>query len=112
MSESALDLLMNHDFPGNVRELENIIISAVSLAGKEHVLTKEHIKINKINVRGNEKKLTDDIKMEDGLDSLLENIEKNLIKEAMLTSDGNITKAAEKLKIKRQTLQHKLKKQL
>ena len=111
MSESALELLMNHDFPGNVRELENIIISAVSLAGKEHVLTGEHIKINNINAKGNEKNLMDDVKMEDGLDSLLENIEKNMIKEAMLTSSGNITKAAEKLKIKRQTLQHKLKKQ-
>jgi len=111
MSESALHLLMTHDFPGNVRELENIIISAVSLAGKEHVLTEGHIKINSINVSGNEKKLMGDIKMEDGLDSLLEIIERNLIKEAMLISNGNITKAAEKLKIKRQTLQHKLKKQ-
>jgi len=111
MSESALRLLMAHDFPGNVRELENIIISAVSLVGKEHVLTEGHIKINNINARGNEKKLMDDIKMGDGLDSLLENIERKLIKEAMLTSNGNITKAAEKLKIKRQTLQHKLKKQ-
>lgn len=110
MSESALNLLMNHDFPGNVRELENIIISAVSLVGEEHVLTEGQIKINNINVKSNEKKFMDDIKMEEGLDSLLENMERNLIKEAMLASNGNITKAAEKLKIKRQTLQHKLKK--
>ncbi len=65
MSDSALNLLMTHDFPGNVRELENIIISAVSLVGKEHVLTEAQIKINNINVRGNGKKLMDDIKMDD-----------------------------------------------
>lgn len=110
MSDSALQLLMSHDFPGNVRELENIIISAVSLAGTEHVLNEEHIKINNINTRGNEKYFLEAIKIEDGLDSLLVNIEQKLIKEAMLSSNGNITKAAEKLKIKRQTLQHKLKK--
>ena len=112
MSETALQLLMAHDFPGNVRELENIIISAVSLAGKEHVLTEGHIKINNLNVRRNEKKIMCEIKIEDGLDFLLDNIEKNLIKEAMLASNGNITKAAEMLCIKRQTLQHKLKKHI
>jgi arginine utilization regulatory protein len=48
--------------------------------------------------------------MNRGLDPFLEQVETALIKEAMLLSNGNITKAAERLKIKRQTLQHKLKK--
>ena len=48
--------------------------------------------------------------MEKGLDSFLSRVEESLIREAMLIANGNITKAAQRLKIKRQTLQHKLKK--
>jgi DNA-binding NtrC family response regulator len=33
LSAEALDLLMRHDFPGNVRELENILEAAVIQAG-------------------------------------------------------------------------------
>jgi len=110
VSEVGLEKILTHDFPGNVRELENIILSAVSLAGKEHVLTERHIKINNMAFGTTEKRGVSGQEMEEGLDRLLEKIETDLIREAMLISNGNITKAAEKLKIKRQTLQHKLKK--
>ena len=32
MSRAAMELLLNHDFPGNVRELENVLEAAVALA--------------------------------------------------------------------------------
>lgn len=107
VSENALEKVISHDFPGNVRELENIIVSAISLAGKEHVLTEKHIKINSL---APVETGTAKIDISQGLDKCLEAIEENLIKEALMLSSGNITKAAEKLKIKRQTLQHKIKK--
>lgn len=110
VSHSAMEKIMQHDFPGNVRELENLIVSAISLAGKEHVLTDRHIRINLLNSNPQDGKLFPNADMRDGLDRFLENVEGALIKEAMLVCNGNITKAAEKLKIKRQTLQHKLKK--
>ena len=44
------------------------------------------------------------------LDEYLAAVEALIIKDAIVSSDGNISKAAESLKIKRQTLQHKLKK--
>lgn len=37
-------------------------------------------------------------------------VEARIIREAVMAADGNISRAAESLKIKRQTLQHKLKK--
>ena len=40
----------------------------------------------------------------------LEDLEEQIITEEMLKSNGNISKAADALKIRRQTLQHKLKK--
>jgi arginine utilization regulatory protein len=40
----------------------------------------------------------------------METIEKQIIADEMIKFNGNISKAADALKIKRQTLQHKLKK--
>ena len=48
--------------------------------------------------------------MKKPLHEYLEGIEYQIIKEAMINAGGNISKAAEALQIKRQTLQHKLKK--
>ena len=44
------------------------------------------------------------------LDRYMDQVEAKIIRDTLLDSGGNITKAAEKLQIKRQTLQHKLKK--
>lgn len=111
VSDAALEKFKAHDFPGNVRELENIIFSAISLVSQEHVLTEAHIRINNLGIENREMKGFEKGKCEEGLEIFLDKIEKELIKEAMFSSGGNITKAAETLKIKRQTLQHKLKKQ-
>lgn len=109
-SESALEKMLEHDFPGNVRELENLIQSAISLAGKEHVLTDRHIRISTLGRREAGNHQFQGADLEKGLDSFLSHVEESLIREAMLIANGNITKAAQRLKIKRQTLQHKLKK--
>ena len=42
ISSSTLLRLMNHSYPGNVRELENIIEHAVAVAGK-NILTDEDL---------------------------------------------------------------------
>ena len=47
---------------------------------------------------------------DEGLDEYLERIERGMIENALVAHGGNISKAAESLKIKRQTLQHKIKK--
>ena len=54
-----------------------------------------------------------DIEKWDGrepLDVYMAEIEKAIIKNAMIEAGGNVSKGAENLQIKRQTLQHKLKK--
>ncbi len=42
LDAAALDLLMNHDYPGNVRELENIIERGVAVAAGPRILP-EHL---------------------------------------------------------------------
>ncbi len=43
ISHEAFSLLANYDFPGNIRELENILIRAVVLAGPGGTIKPEHL---------------------------------------------------------------------
>ena len=103
----AREKLLDYDYPGNVRELENIIMAAISLADDEGELLGKHILINK---KGENLFVLSGDLAKEGLDGYLNRIERETLQHAMLVSEGNITKAAEYLGIKRQTLQHKLKK--
>ncbi len=108
ISDAAAKRLRSYEYPGNVRELENIIEQAVAMADREHVLSEKLL-----NMPGTAKKSRQSAPKYDAqipLDQYLDAIERQVIKEAMINANGNISKAAETLQIKRQTLQHKLKK--
>ncbi|MEA4986743.1 MAG: sigma 54-interacting transcriptional regulator [Anaerovorax sp.] len=108
LSEQAKEKLLDYDYPGNVRELENIIMGAISMAeDNEHVLMPEHLIINRRKSVAHQGIY--EIK-EEGLDSYLERIEREMIEHSLVAEGGNISRAADRLKIKRQTLQHKIKK--
>lgn len=106
ISDGALKKLRNHSYPGNVRELENIIEQAVSMSDNEHALTEKNLYIPSRR----KKAPTINYEKDVPLDKYLDDIEAKIISEALIESGGNISKAADALKIKRQTLQHKLKK--
>ena len=106
-SDGALEKLKKHSYPGNIRELENIIMSAVSLADKEHVLTEKQILVQEAY---HEKGGNDYDPEKESLDQYMARLENDIIREMMVLCGGNISKAAKQLGIKRQTLQHKLKK--
>ena len=107
ISDGALKKLKNHDYPGNVRELENIIEQAVSMSDNEHALTEKNLSMPGVRRR---KAPVIDYEKNIPLDQYLDSIEAKIISEALLDARGNISKAADNLQIKRQTLQHKLKK--
>lgn len=112
LSNEVKEAFLSYDWQGNVRELENLIESAMNMINKEHIIKPEHFS-SEINKRMfSSIQNTYSINMEDGrsLDEILEQLEKSLISGAMTEFGGNISKSAEKLGIKRQTLQHKLKK--
>ena len=108
LADGTVKKLINYDYPGNVRELENIIEQAVSMGENEHVITEKSLAMprnarkSKAPAIGYEKNTP--------LDKYMEEVEIKIIRDALLDSSGNISKAAELLQIKRQTLQHKLKK--
>lgn len=108
LSEKATEKLEEYNYPGNIRELENFIMSAVSLSDKEHVLSDKLLQLpsetGNVNIHS-------EYNPEDmSVDRYLARVEISIIKEAMAEFGGNISKIADKLGIKRQTLQHKIKK--
>lgn len=113
VSEEVKKDFLKYSWPGNVRELENLIEGAMNNIQNQHVLMpedfpeyivpyKENSVIMSKYLNNNYENVT--------LPELLEDIEAKYIKEALLSLNGNITKTAKKLGMKRQTLQHKLKK--
>lgn len=109
IAPQALEKLKNYDYPGNVRELENIIMSAVSLAEDEHVLNEEDISIQQDYHEG--PAATSDFDPREGsLSEYLAQIEQTLIRQYLAANGGNVTRTARELGMLRQNLQHKLKK--
>jgi two-component system response regulator PilR (NtrC family) len=102
---------MNYSFPGNVRELENIIERSVALENSniilpESLVLSEHKKENKAP-KLNSLQLTDK-----GLDleKELSELEKDLILQALEKSNGVIKKAAELLNLSFRSLRWKIQK--
>lgn len=109
VEKDGIEKLKNHNYLGNIRELENIMISTLAGLGK-----KMKISANDIVFRGYDKKTYSSVvgyySGKESLDSFIANMEKKIIWEAMERNRGNISLTARELGMKRQTLQHKLKK--
>ena len=107
-SNAAMDRLCAHLWPGNVRELENELQRAVALAGSEKRVSEEMLSEH---VRGPAPAQAAKgvvLPAEPDLNRAVEALKAAMILEAM-KSAGNVTRAAEKLGIPRQSLQKMLK---
>lgn len=112
VSEQIMNDFSSYDWPGNIRELENFIEGAMNMvSSKDKVLNRENfITSNFIPRTSNlENNMIDELS-KNSLPELLQGIEEKLILEMMGRYNNNITTAARHMGIKRQTLQHKLKK--
>ena len=109
LEESAKERLLAYDFPGNVRELENIIMSAVALADVTNVLSESALDIpEQAAVAENVLEIKDLNGI--SLDEYIDAVEKRIVKKFLADNGGNLSKAARQMGIKRQALQYKLKK--
>ncbi|AKO51663.1 chemotaxis protein CheY [Marinobacter psychrophilus] len=120
LSDAAIDYLKGYHFPGNVRELENILERAFTLCDSDVIDSSDlqlgssssHIDPSWLAPTG-EVMATEDIKLsEQGLDleGYLEGIERKAIEQALEATRWNKTAAAKKLGISFRALRYKLKK--
>jgi len=99
LTPAGRDILLRYDYPGNVRELENIIERAV-------VLTRDDvIGIGDLPITVQELEAIDD---EPNLTVAVERLERRMIREALARLEGVQTRAAELLGISERTLRYKL----
>jgi two-component system NtrC family response regulator len=101
------DLLMRYSYPGNVRELENIIERAVVLT-KGEVITSADIPLHLKTMESEEKICV--AKRDGSLTETLDTVERGIIMDALKAAGGVQTRAAEKLGISERVLRYKLKK--
>lgn len=101
ISSKALDLLMHYSYPGNVRELENIIQHAAVLTeGKKLLPADLPLHLRKINLQDS---FTEELPP-------LDDVEKRYISKVLSKTGHNLKVAGEILNIPRTTLWRKLKK--
>ncbi|MEE8553255.1 MAG: sigma-54 dependent transcriptional regulator [Desulfobacterales bacterium] len=114
ISSYAIDMLNKYDFPGNIRELENLIERSVALSSTNIILPDslalsfhkrrwiEGVKDRRFDL--------DEVKNGVSLDAILAEIERAYLKKALEYSNGNKQKAAELLGVSYRSFRHRLSK--
>ena len=121
ISSYAMQVLMSYNFPGNVRELENIIERGVALESSNIILPES------LTFGGENKASTSEMAQQEnnplllaasseeelydlGIEKIIENLEKRLISHALEETNNSKMKAADLLKISFRSLRYKVKK--
>ena len=104
ITQEAINLLMAYDWPGNVRELRNALEQMVVLARGDRLTVRDipapirtGADLTKISV------------VRPGVTMTVEEAERQLIVQALKETNGNRTKAADKIGMSRRTVHRKLK---
>ena len=114
ISEAALLELQEYDWPGNIRELENIIGRAIiNMKSGEPVIQESHLPMfekqtGKSRVNDSWSECSRDT--ESSLADFLEQTEKNYLLAVMKECSGNKTKAAKRMNVSIRSLYYKLSK--
>ncbi|HMK60190.1 MAG TPA: sigma-54 dependent transcriptional regulator [Dissulfurispiraceae bacterium] len=104
-SKEALQILINYDFPGNIRELENAVEYAIAFS-RSDLIEKEDLPDYILNGRKAVKETRAPFSVP--LREAKFQFEKEIIIGALLESRGNVSEAARHLNIHRQNLQQKI----
>lgn len=106
VSDEAMELLISYNWPGNIRELENVI-ERMAILNKESTISPENLPRE---IQSSKSSENDNIVNfpKEGIN--LEDVERNLITKSLEMSHGNQTRAAELLGITRSALIYRMQK--
>jgi DNA-binding NtrC family response regulator len=101
LDAASLEVLKSQDWPGNLRELADVLAAAAAAAAGEATIKREHLP-HAIRVKAGLVRPAPEPSLK--LDAALESVEKRLIRLALDKAGGNATKAADLLGIWRTRL--------
>jgi len=113
LSDDALRLLKEYDFPGNVRELNNVVERACILAGTDEIGPEAFANLERTRDRSRAgldaqeawiESLPDNV----DLRAMLSSLEKKLVERALASAGGAQAEAARRLGLSRSDLSYKL----
>ncbi len=107
ISDKAMRLLGSYQYPGNVRELENIIERAVALENTKTILPESLPELTNKKPGSQNPEVTDD---DLDLETIMDRLEKELLTKAMNKSNGVKSNAAKLLGITLRSLRYRLSK--
>ncbi|MBI5406719.1 MAG: sigma-54-dependent Fis family transcriptional regulator [Nitrospirae bacterium] len=105
LSNEAVKCLMSYDYPGNVRELENIIERTAAMTDSDVIMPKDILHSFDKNIRIYSDKEEENLTLKE----LLTRIEREHLIKVLAETDGNKVEAARILGISRKNLWEKLK---
>ncbi|MBU1193844.1 MAG: sigma-54 dependent transcriptional regulator [Proteobacteria bacterium] len=113
LSSYAIDFLNKYSFPGNVRELENLIERSVALSSTNIILPESltismHKKRRWVEGIKGQRFNLDDVEQGVDLDQIMSTIEQAYLEKAMELAGGNKSKAADYLNLSLRSMRYRL----
>ncbi len=111
ISAYALQVLMEYTFPGNVRELENIVERSVALESSNIILP-ESLTLSRYKQEAKKSELIDADIPPEGIDlaEAVGTLEKHLLRKALQKTNGEMKKAAQLLHIPYRAIRYRMEK--
>lgn len=112
VSNFAVEALNKYSWPGNIRELANVLERALNLIDKEATVMLDHLPYHirkEVQEDGAVNSITED-KLKGSLKDIFEDIEKKAIEQYLKETEGNKFQTAKLLGISRTNLYEKIKK--
>jgi transcriptional regulator of acetoin/glycerol metabolism len=113
LSREVLDIFDRHPWPGNIRQMHNVLRTALALLGHDDEITVEHLSEDFLEQCRPVERISDDMEKGDIGASImdeptsLDHLEMLAIRKAVEECGGNISAAARRLGISRNTLYRK-----